>query len=144
MYRTRSVPRKEPDPSDRLLFLYYTLTICFIVRVPCGEEIIRNPCHRHRTHDQDIQHTTTTTTTVLKHDNDDDGEDGAGAKLAHLLAMRDDDGVIVVVSRWYGGIHLGPKRFAHIVNVARELLVSRVPTLFEEETLLLIKITTER
>jgi hypothetical protein len=61
---------------------------------------------------------------VTKHDNDDDGEDAAGSKLAYLLDMRSDENVLVVVSRWYGGIQLGPKRFAHIVNVARELLVS--------------------
>ena len=29
---------------------------------------------------------------ILKHDNDDDGEDGAGSRLAHLLAMREEDG----------------------------------------------------
>jgi len=45
--------------------------------------------------------------------------------LAHLLQMRGDDGVLIVVSRWFGGIQLGPKRFAHIVNVARELLVAQ-------------------
>lgn len=61
--------------------------------------------------------------TIVVHDNDDDGESAAGSKLAHLLEMRDDDGVLVVVSRWFGGIHLGPKRFAHIVNVAREMLI---------------------
>ncbi len=60
---------------------------------------------------------------IIKHDNDDDGEDAAGSKLAYLLDMRKDVNVLVVVSRWYGGIHLGPKRFAHIVNVARKLLV---------------------
>ncbi len=60
---------------------------------------------------------------IIKHDNDDDGEDAAGNKLAYLLDMRKDENVLVVVSRWYGGIHLGPKRFAHIVNVARTLLV---------------------
>ena len=60
---------------------------------------------------------------IIKHDNDDDGEDAAGNKLAYLLDMRKDEDVLVVVSRWYGGIHLGPKRFAHIVNVARKLLV---------------------
>jgi putative IMPACT (imprinted ancient) family translation regulator len=27
--------------------------------------------------------------------------------------------ILVVVSRWYGGIHLGTKRFAHIMNVAQ-------------------------
>lgn len=59
---------------------------------------------------------------IIQHDNDDDGEDAAGSRLAHLLEMRKEDGVLVVVSRWFGGIHLGPKRFAHITNVARELL----------------------
>lgn len=63
-------------------------------------------------------------TSVKKHDNDDDGEDAAGSRMAQLLHMRGDDGVLVVVSRWFGGIHLGPKRFAHITNVARDLLVS--------------------
>jgi Uncharacterized protein family UPF0029/Protein of unknown function (DUF1479) len=61
---------------------------------------------------------------LTKHDNSDDGEDAAGSKLAYLLDMRNDKNVLVVVSRWYGGIQLGPKRFAHIVNVARELLVA--------------------
>jgi putative IMPACT (imprinted ancient) family translation regulator len=62
-------------------------------------------------------------TAVWKHDNDDDGEDAAGSRLAHLLDMRQEDGAFVVVSRWFGGIHLGPKRFAHITNVAGKLLV---------------------
>jgi putative IMPACT (imprinted ancient) family translation regulator len=62
-------------------------------------------------------------TTILKHDNDDDGEDGAGSRLAQLLQhTRLERGIVVVVSRWFGGIHLGPKRFAHIVNAARDLL----------------------
>ena len=59
---------------------------------------------------------------ILKHDNDDDGEDAAGGRLAMLLDVRDEDGVMVVVSRWYGGVKLGPRRFAMIANVARELL----------------------
>lgn len=62
-------------------------------------------------------------TSILKHDNDDDGEDAAGGRLGHLLQMRNEDGVLVVVSRWYGGIHLGPKRFAVISNIARDGLV---------------------
>jgi putative IMPACT (imprinted ancient) family translation regulator len=61
---------------------------------------------------------------LIYKNNDDDGEDGAGKRLAHLLEMRKEDGILVVVSRWYGGIPLGPKRFAHITNVARNLLVS--------------------
>lgn len=55
-------------------------------------------------------------------DNDDDGENAAGGKMAELLAMMGVNDVIVVVSRWYGGIQLGPDRFRHINNVAREIL----------------------
>ncbi|CAK9001846.1 Protein IMPACT (Imprinted and ancient gene protein homolog) [Durusdinium trenchii] len=58
-------------------------------------------------------------------DNDDDGENAAGSKLAELLALTDAKNVAVVVSRWYGGVHLGPARFKIISNVARELLVQQ-------------------
>jgi phage terminase large subunit-like protein len=59
---------------------------------------------------------------VLVADNDDDGEDGAGVKLAQLLDVMKAQGVLIVVSRWYGGIHLGPDRFKLINNAARSLL----------------------
>ena len=39
-----------------------------------------------------------------------------------MLDIRDEDGVLVVVSRWYGGTQLGPRRFALINNVARDVL----------------------
>lgn len=45
-------------------------------------------------------------------DYDDDGEAAAGGRLLHLLQMTDARNVCVVVSRWYGGILLGPSRFA--------------------------------
>lgn len=61
-------------------------------------------------------------TGVVQHNNDDDGEDAAGGRLAHLLDLVGATNVIVVVSRWYGGVQLGPDRFRHINNVARELL----------------------
>jgi len=57
-------------------------------------------------------------------DNDDDGENAAGSKLAHLLEILDARNVVVVVSRWYGGVQLGPTRFKIINNVARQLLVA--------------------
>jgi putative IMPACT (imprinted ancient) family translation regulator len=55
-------------------------------------------------------------------DHDDDGEHGAGRGLSHLLHVTDARNVCVVVSRWFGGIHLGPDRFKHINNAARILL----------------------
>jgi len=60
---------------------------------------------------------------ALVSDNDDDGEKGSGAKLASLLQLSKVENVLVVVSRWYGGIHLGPARFKHIASVARDGLV---------------------
>jgi len=56
-------------------------------------------------------------------DNDDDGETAAGSRMAHLLELVDVWNVLVVVSRWYGGIKLGPDRFRIINQVAREALV---------------------
>ncbi|XP_055332338.1 protein IMPACT-like [Paramacrobiotus metropolitanus] len=56
-------------------------------------------------------------------DCDDDGELQAGARLLHLLNILDVKNKVVVVSRWFGGVLLGPERFKHISNAARDLLV---------------------
>lgn len=42
--------------------------------------------------------------------------------MLHLLEIVGAEDVLVVVSRWYGGIHLGPDRFKHINNAARMVL----------------------
>ncbi|KAG8225828.1 hypothetical protein J437_LFUL005635 [Ladona fulva] len=55
-------------------------------------------------------------------DCEDDGETHAGGRLLHLLQIVDARNVIVVVTRWYGGVHLGPDRFRHINNAARQIL----------------------
>ncbi|OCB87513.1 UPF0029-domain-containing protein [Sanghuangporus baumii] len=59
---------------------------------------------------------------VLHQDNDDDGETAAGGRLAHLLQILDVDNVLVIVTRYFGGIHLGPDRFKHINQAARNAL----------------------
>ena len=63
---------------------------------------------------------------TVEHDasdhNDDDGETTAGAKLAALLELTGAQNVLVVVSRWFGGVLLGPARFKYIANTARALL----------------------
>lgn len=55
-------------------------------------------------------------------DNDDDGEGGSGAKLASTIENTGAQNVLVVVSRWFGGVHLGPARFKYIASVAGALL----------------------
>ncbi|KIK53300.1 hypothetical protein GYMLUDRAFT_49478 [Collybiopsis luxurians FD-317 M1] len=59
---------------------------------------------------------------VLHQDNDDDGETAAGGRLSHLLQILEINNVLVVVTRYFGGIHLGPDRFKHINQAARNAL----------------------
>lgn len=37
-------------------------------------------------------------------------------------SIQEIDDVLVVVTRWFGGIHLGPDRFKHINHAARNAL----------------------
>lgn len=79
---------------------------------------------------------------TLHQDNDDDGETAAGARLAHLIqilasilpfttiylnlsaihCVQDMQNVLVIVTRYFGGIHLGPDRFKHINAAARDAI----------------------
>jgi hypothetical protein len=56
-------------------------------------------------------------------DCDDDGETAAGGRLLHLMQLMDVWDVMVVVTRWYGGVLLGPDRFRIINTAAREALL---------------------
>ncbi|KAF7428495.1 hypothetical protein PC9H_007719 [Pleurotus ostreatus] len=52
----------------------------------------------------------------------DGGESGSGDRLARLLQDTRSDNVVLVVSRWYGGIQLGNDRWKRINQVAKEAL----------------------
>jgi hypothetical protein len=56
-------------------------------------------------------------------DCDDDGETAAGGRVLHLMQLMDLWNVMVVVTRWYGGHQLGPKRFSIINSVARDAFI---------------------
>jgi hypothetical protein len=60
---------------------------------------------------------------VVYQDCDDDGETAAGGRVLHLMQLMDIWNVMVVVTRWYGGHQLGPKRFSIINAVARDAFV---------------------
>mmetsp|Transcript_6944 Transcript_6944/g.12835 ORF Transcript_6944/g.12835 Transcript_6944/m.12835 type:complete len:279 (-) Transcript_6944:1286-2122(-) len=53
---------------------------------------------------------------------DDDGEAGGGARLRGTLKRGKVLGAVIVVARWYGGVHLGKARFQHIATCCEELL----------------------
>lgn len=52
----------------------------------------------------------------------DDGESGAGMIILHMLARENLHNHIVVVTRWYGGKHLGGDRFRHVKDAVRHYL----------------------
>ncbi|WP_417243367.1 YigZ family protein [Celeribacter sp.] len=52
----------------------------------------------------------------------DDGESGAGMVIVRMLEREGLSGHIVVVTRWYGGKHLGGDRFRHVQTAVRHYL----------------------
>ena len=52
----------------------------------------------------------------------DDGEAGAGAVILKMVERAGLTDHIIVVTRWYGGVHLGGDRFAHVVTCVRAYL----------------------
>jgi len=59
---------------------------------------------------------------IIKSDSDEDGESGAASRMMHLVDLTGACNFAVIVSRWYGGIHLGPDRWKHINNSLRTIL----------------------
>jgi putative IMPACT (imprinted ancient) family translation regulator len=59
----------------------------------------------------------------------DDGETGAGAVILKMLEREGLVDHVVVVTRWYGGVHLGGDRFAHVVSCTRAALAALRATL---------------
>jgi putative IMPACT (imprinted ancient) family translation regulator len=57
----------------------------------------------------------------------DDKEHGAGSALLKMLQTEKQTNVLVVVTRWFGGKHIGPKRFDLFKQCAKEAL-SGLPT----------------
>ncbi|KAH6678660.1 hypothetical protein B0J14DRAFT_559784 [Halenospora varia] len=59
-------------------------------------------------------------------DSNDDGESKAGACILRVLKDHNLTNVLLVVSRWYGGIFLGPDRFRIMTDVAKDALAQRL------------------
>ena len=55
----------------------------------------------------------------------DDGEAGAGMVILRMLEREEVFGEIVVVTRWFGGVHLGGDRFRRVQDAVRVYLDAR-------------------
>lgn len=49
----------------------------------------------------------------------DDGESGAGMVILRMLEREELRDHVIVVTRWYGGKHLGGDRFRHVQDAVR-------------------------
>lgn len=56
---------------------------------------------------------------------DDDGESGAGMLMVQMLERAGLHDHAVIVTRWYGGKHLGGDRFRHIADAVRHYMAAR-------------------
>ena len=54
----------------------------------------------------------------------DDGESGAGMVILRMLDREDLRDHLIIVTRWYGGKHLGGDRFRHVQSCVRAYLDS--------------------
>lgn len=52
----------------------------------------------------------------------DDGESGAGTIMLQILEREAFYDHVVIVTRWYGGVHLGADRFRHVKTCVKEYL----------------------
>ena len=52
----------------------------------------------------------------------DDGEGGAGMVILRILEREGLENHLVVVTRWYGGKHLGGDRYRHVQDAVRAYL----------------------
>ena len=52
----------------------------------------------------------------------DDGEAGAGAVILRMLEREGLGNQLIIVTRWYGGVHLGGDRFRHVQTCVRYFL----------------------
>lgn len=57
----------------------------------------------------------------------DDGEAGAGLVILRMLEREARVGEIIVVTRWFGGVHLGGDRFRRVQDAVRVYLEADTP-----------------
>ncbi|ETS78296.1 hypothetical protein PFICI_10358 [Pestalotiopsis fici W106-1] len=72
---------------------------------------------------------------TIREGSDDDGESGCGDFLLKTMRESDTIDTLVVMTRWYGGIMLGPDRWRIMRNCLKEALAERLRITGERATL---------
>ncbi|KAI9738877.1 MAG: hypothetical protein M1818_005190 [Claussenomyces sp. TS43310] len=90
-----------------------------------SELLSHNPELRDASHNITAWRVQTATGAILE-DCADDGENGGGHHVLSLLQSTHLTGVLVVLTRWYGGIMLGTDRWRLMTDVCRDALSQRL------------------
>jgi len=135
-YTDWSKNKQESDQSERQIFTGEILTdrkshfqahVCRISSVEevrhVVETLLQNPKIASAAHNIMAYRFRNSADNICQ-DYDEDGETKAGGRLLELLELMRVENITCVVSRWYGGTNLGPIRFKHINNVARETILA--------------------
>ncbi|KAF8820179.1 putative IMPACT [Cardiosporidium cionae] len=96
--------------------LAYRLSSSLMNRNNSANSLVKNIPHMH------LQKGGSSPSEIVLQDHDSDGENASGGRVQHLLITLGLVNVMVIVTRWYGGKKLGPDRFKHINNAARDAL----------------------
>jgi len=88
------------------------------------KELMKNKKIREATHNMYAYRIRKSSQDSVQEGSNDDGETGAGSKMLYVLQQINVVNVLVVVTRWFGGIELGADRFKHIANQTK-LIVQR-------------------
>eukprot|EP01024_Parvocaulis_polyphysoides_P074602 TRINITY_DN9623_c0_g1_i1.p1 TRINITY_DN9623_c0_g1~~TRINITY_DN9623_c0_g1_i1.p1 ORF type:complete len:309 (-),score=59.81 TRINITY_DN9623_c0_g1_i1:295-1083(-) len=120
---SKKIVHGEPFTERKPTFQAHCLHVKCIEEVDAMMKVLlQNNKIRHATHNIMSYRIYNPVTNAYIQDYDDDGESAAGGRLLHMLQAANVRDVVVVVSRWFGGVLLGPSRFSCINNTARQLL----------------------
>lgn len=117
---------KEPLIEKKSVFIAHCCKVTSMKQVKLAQKtLLSNKQISKATHNISAYRIVEAETGIVRQDSNDDGEDAAGNRLLHLLQLSGAQNVYIVVSRWYGGVQLGPMRFKCINNCARLLLAEQ-------------------
>ena len=94
----------------------------FVAYAACVQNVteVRNAYYKAKQLSPDADHIMVSYAIKHHSGHHDDSEHGASKRLLSILQDRNARNMAVFVARYYGGLHLGPKRFVYIEKAAKE------------------------
>lgn len=82
------------------------------------KQLLRDPYFRKATHNSYAYRLVTAESMVLESKNDD-GETGAGMCILRELHRKDAQNLLLIVTRYFGGVHLQADRYKHVIDACK-------------------------